>query len=199
MSPVTPPVAPLADWLRWIAEMPAPFRAAPSAHGGPTHVRAVVADLFETLFGAAPAPALLGACAPGAGPVPGEQRRLGWMLAACHALWHPSLRGGGADRAGVERLLVQEMAAMAAVAPVDALDRDEERREELARRVVRAAGRSFPGEAAREAEDRLRQVDGVERHRVLVAAAQRERRAREVRDAMARKAAEEAAAKVSRE
>ena len=39
----------------------------------------------------------------------------------------------------------------------------------------------------------------MERHRVLAEAAQRERRAREVREAMARKAAEEAAAKVTRE
>jgi hypothetical protein len=60
-------------------------------------------------------------------------------------------------------------------------------------------GASLPGESASEAADRLQQVDSVQRRRVLQAAAERERRAREVREAMARKAAEEAAAKVTRE
>ena len=83
--------------------------------------------------------------------------------------------------------------------PVDALFREEERREELVRRILQATGHTFPGESSAEAEDRLRQLDSVERHRVLEAAAERERRARQVREEMARKAAAEAAAKVSRE
>ena len=94
---------------------------------------------------------------------------------------------------------MQELAQLGAVAPVDLLDRDEDRREELVRRTLRAVRLALPGESSQEAEDRMRQVDSVERHRVLRAAAQREKRSREVREAMARKAAEEAAAKVSRE
>ena len=78
-------------------------------------------------------------------------------------------------------------------------EQDEERREELIRRATTALGLSLAGESPNEAADRLKQVDSVERRRVLVAAAARERRARQVREAMAKKAAEEAAAKVSRE
>ena len=70
---------------------------------------------------------------------------------------------------------------------------------ELVRRAFAALGLRLPGESAGEAEDRLAQVDSVERQRLLRAAAEKEKRAREVREMMARRAAEEAAAKVSRE
>ncbi len=191
--------APLAEWLRWIAEMPAAFRAAPEGFaGGSVRAHAVAADLIETLCGARPEPTLLAAFDPH-DRSKGERNRMGWLLAACHALWHPSLRGVGVARDGIERFLVQELAALAAVAPVESLDTDEERREELARRVLRSTGLRPAGESGTEFEDRLRQVDSVERHRLLAAAAERERRNRQVREQMARKAAEEAAAKVSRE
>jgi len=82
---------------------------------------------------------------------------------------------------------------------VDHLLAEEERREELVRRALRACAVALPGESDAEREDRLKQVDSLERHRVLAEAAERDKRARAVRDAMAKKAAEEAAAKVSRE
>ena len=192
-------IPPLPEWLRWLAELPAVMRSPPEGIGdGRTRVRAVVADLFESLLGVAPAGPWLDAFDAGSA-APSERNRLSWVLATCHVLWHPSLRAEKLPRAAIERLLVQEISALAAVAPAEALLRDEERREELVRRVLRAAGQRLPGETERERTDRLKQVDAIERHRVLVAAAQRERRTREVREAMARKAAEEAAAKVSRE
>jgi hypothetical protein len=128
-----------------------------------------------------------------------ELNRLQWILAACRVLWHPWLRGSAGPKNAIERLLVQELPGLAAVVPADSLFREEERREELVRRVLRAASQILPGESATETEDRLRQLDSVERHRVLAAAAEREQRARQVREEMARKAAAEAAAKVSRE
>jgi hypothetical protein len=196
-------VPPLAEWLRWIAERPPELRAAPEGlPGGTVRVRAVVADVLESLFGEAPDARLLAAFDAGAGSA-AEASRLGWVLAAAHVLWHPALRADAAALAGkrsdIERMLVQELAGVGAAAPAAGLDADEERREELARRVLRAAGLGLPGESATEAEDRLRQVDSIERRRVLAGAAERERRMRAVREAMARKAAEEAAAKVSRE
>jgi hypothetical protein len=190
---------PLGDWLRWVAEMPAALRAVPEGFpGGTVRVRAVLADVCETVFGAPAGEAFLRACDNhDASKV--ERNRLGWLLAAGHVLWHPALRAAPGPRPAIERFLVEELAGLAAVAPVDALPSDEERREELVRRALRAAGRTLPGENPREAEDRLKQVDSVERHRVLGQAAERERRGRRVREAMARKAAAEAAAKVSRE
>ncbi len=161
-------------------------------------VRAVVADLLETLYSAPATPQLLAAFdAPSATKL--HANRLAWVLAACHAFSHPALRDDAGPRAAVERFLVQELAALSTVAPVTGLAHDEERREELVRRVLSAASRDLPGESASESKDRFRQVDSIERHRVLAAAAGREKRAREVREAMARKATEEAAAKVSRE
>lgn len=192
-------VPPLAEWLRWVAERSPVVNEAPEGFpGGRVRVRAVVADLHEEIFQAPADEQLLAACDAGE-PTRAERSRLGWILAASHVLWHPAVRGATPKRDRVIRLLVQELPALAALVPPERLDREEERREELVRRVLRAAQLSLPGESAMDGEDRLRQVDSVERHRVIAAAAERERRAREVREAMARKAAEEAAAKVSRE
>lgn len=192
-------VPPLAEWLRWIAERPPVLNAAPEGFpDGRVRVRAVIADLHEELFDAPADEPLLSACDAGE-PTRAERSRLGWILAASHVLWHPVIRGAAPKRDRVVKLLVQELPALAALVPPEHLDREEERREELVRRVLRAAQLSLPGESATDGEDRLRQVDTVERHRVVAAAAERERRAREVREAMAKKAAEEAAAKVSRE
>lgn len=184
-------VAPLAELLRHVAEMPASFR-------GEVNVRAVVADLIETLSQAPPPAATLAAFVP-ASPTAAEKNRLRWVVAGCHLLWHPTFRAVGAARENIERLLVQDLATLAGIVAAEDLDRDEERREELIRRALRALAVALPDESPNEAEDRFRQVDSVERRRVLVAAAERERRAREVREAMAKKAAQEAAAKVSRE
>jgi len=214
------PLPPLSEWLRWLGEMPSPFRLAPEGlPGGVVRVSAVVADLFETAFGAPPQGALLDAfraTVPTAATVPtvatvatvatvptvptsAERNRLGFVLVACHLFSHPSLRGRPLSAAGLRTFLVQELASLAHSVSVSSLDSDEERREELVRRALRALGEALPGESASESEDRLRQVDSVERRRVLAAAAEREKRSREVREKMAKKAAEEAAAKVGRE
>lgn len=193
------PVPPLAEFLRWLVEMPDAFSAEPLGFGkGTLPVAAVVADLYETYFGAYPEESLLSAFRP-AKTGKAERNRLRWVLAACHLLWHPALRGCGAATEQLNRLLIEELAQVATAEDADSLRTEEERREELVRRTLRALGLSLPGESAQEAEDRLTQVDSVERRRLLRAAAEKEKRAREVRDMMARRAAEEAAAKVSRE
>ena len=195
---------PLQELMRWMTEMPSAFRTQPeSLPEGRTRVRAVVGDLFETLLSERPSSELLDAFNP-TDTGSAERNRLRWVLAASHLLWHPAFRDAPSASAEVvrprlERLFVQELATLASVVSFDALDQDEERREELIRRATTALGLSLAGESPNEAADRLKQVDSVERRRVLVAAAARERRARQVREAMAKKAAEEAAAKVSRE
>ncbi|MBI2920037.1 MAG: hypothetical protein HYY18_03010 [Planctomycetes bacterium] len=201
---------PLSEFLRWLREIPAPFRGAPAGFpGGRTQVRAVVADLFETHFGAAPPKNYLEAFdrsdptelaiggRGGDGRV--ELNRLRWVLAACHVLWHPSFRAMPLPKAGVQKLLNQGLAELAAVVPSERIVDSEERREELVRRVLAALGLRLGEETAREAEDRLAQVNSVERRRIELEAAERERRAREVQEEIRRKAEEEAAAKSSRE
>ena len=190
---------PLAELLRWMRELPEPFRSVPEGFaGGRVRVRAVVADLIEALRGEPPDAPLLQAFEP-AGQGKLERNRLQWVLAACHLLWHPDLRARPTETARLRRLLVQDLAALAAAAPAEAVTRDDERREELIRLALGALGLRLPGESAREAEDRLAQVDSVERRALAARMADREKRAREVREQMAKRAAEEAAAKVSRE
>ncbi|MEK7467956.1 MAG: hypothetical protein AAB074_11120 [Planctomycetota bacterium] len=160
-------------------------------------VRAVVADLMETALREPAKPADLapfnftGSTA--------ERNRLRWVLAACHVLWHPSLRERSLPPDGVRRLLVQDMAALAAVAPFDGLASEEERREELVRRTIGAAGLRLPGESETDAADRLTQVDSIERRRLLAAAAEKQKRAKAIQEELRRKAAEEAASKASSE
>jgi hypothetical protein len=72
---------------------------------------------------------------------------------------------------------------------------DPDRREELARLCLKSLSLVPKGESAAAAADRLAALDSVERHRVLKATAAAERRAREVREAMARKKAQESASR----
>lgn len=72
---------------------------------------------------------------------------------------------------------------------------DADRREELARLCLRAHGLRPQGEADSQAVDRLNTLDSVERQRILAATAEAERRAREVREALAKKRALESASR----
>src|SRR5262249_9742467 len=138
---------PLAEWLHWMAEMPQALRRIPEEfEGGTVRTPAVVCDLFETLFVTPANPAMVSACRPN-DTGKRELNRMRWILAACHVLWPPHLRAAAGERADVERLLVQELAGLAAVAPIDLLFQEEERREELVRRVLRTAKVRLPGES----------------------------------------------------
>ena len=64
---------------------------------------------------------------------------------------------------------------------------DPDRREELARFVLASLDLRPAGETVEQASDRLTTLDSVERDRVLRRTAAAEKRAREVRQAMARK------------
>ena len=154
---------PLSEFLRWLSETPAEFRAEPQGFaGGKVRVRAVVSDCLETLFGEPPADDLLRAFDPRDTRKP-ERNRLLWVLAACRLLDHPAWREAGLRREEVGRLLVQDLASLAAVVPAEKLLDEEERREELVRRTLASSRLLLPGETRKQAEDRLAQVDSVER------------------------------------
>lgn len=76
---------------------------------------------------------------------------------------------------------------------------DPEGREEMARLMLAAMGLLPEGESEAQARDRLAALDSVERARLTERTREVQRRAREIREAMARKAAEEAASKMTRE
>jgi hypothetical protein len=196
MSPMDAPT--LAELERWMLEMPVAFAAEPEGFaGGQVRVRAVMADLFTTLFDGYDEEILV--LFQPADDGARERNRLRLVLATAHLLWHPRLRRHRRGLGKLRALYSRELPALAAVAKAEELPANEQLREELIRRILRALDLRPAGESAAEAEDRLQQVDSVERHRLLKEAAEREKRARKVREAMARKAAEEAAAKVSRE
>jgi len=102
------------------------------------------------------------------------------------------------------------IAELAALTTANAFVTDDDRREELARLCLKALGCVPHGEQAAQAQDRLEAISSVERQRVVAASrrvqeeARKRREAEEarelkVREEMARKAAEAAAAKGSRE
>lgn len=194
---------PLAEFLRWLAEMPEGFRNEPFGFPqGRTRVRAVMHDLFEALTATRPEEDFLRAFA-AAKPSKEERNRLRWVLAACHLLWHPTLRNHAQlkDAKAFERLsrlFLQDLAMLASVADADRLFADEERREELIRRALEALGLRLPGESEAEARDRLSQVDSVERKRLMADIAKRQEKLKR-EDELRRKAAEEAASKAPRE
>jgi hypothetical protein len=76
---------------------------------------------------------------------------------------------------------------------------DPDRREELARVALAGLGFRPAGETLAQAQDRLTTLNSTERARVLQAARAAEERARKVREALARKAAQESADKWTRE
>jgi hypothetical protein len=76
---------------------------------------------------------------------------------------------------------------------------DPERREELARFSLAQLGYRPAGETLAQAQDRLTSLNSAERARVLQASRTAEQRARAIREALARKAAQESADKFTRE
>jgi hypothetical protein len=76
---------------------------------------------------------------------------------------------------------------------------DPDRREELARLALARLGFRPAGETLAQAQDRLTTLNSTERARVMKASRAAEERARQIREALVRKAAEESADKFSRE
>lgn len=164
-------------------------------------VAAVVSDHFRWLA----SDPRSGPCNEAFGPLAVSLRKAGsanWLTTVCVATWllhdewfrdHPEL----ADAAW--RLLSQALRPLAAAVPAASLISDPDRREELVRLCLHHLGLRPEGETEQQAADRLTMLDSVERVAVLRATRESEKRAQAVREAMAKKAAEAAAAKASRE
>ncbi|PKL16704.1 MAG: hypothetical protein CVV49_14760 [Spirochaetae bacterium HGW-Spirochaetae-5] len=86
-----------------------------------------------------------------------------------------------------------------AVKSSDEFITDPERREEICRAALDAAGYFPEGENEKNARDRLSTLDSVERKIILTRTAEAQKKANELKEAMMRKEAEEAASKMSRE
>lgn len=115
------------------------------------------------------------------------------LIALCCWLLHDTWFKGQRQLApGALTLLTTGLRALAtAVRPADCVQ-DDERREELARLVLRGVGLRPAGESAEAAQDRLASIDSVARLKVAKQAAEAAKRAQQVREAAAKAAAEAA-------
>lgn len=190
----------LESLTRRLAECPPDFLAEPKRPGGQgqVEVAAVVSDLLESLGGSPlTAPGLF--AYPGASEVNAHRNRLRLVLVGAWLLNAPELRGVPKAAERAREWLGSQLGELAAYVNAEALVADPDRREEFVRLGLYALDVRPAGESLEQAMDRLATLSSVERARVVKRAQEAERRAREVREEMARKAAEEAAASWGRE
>lgn len=195
---------PLETLTRRLAETPEDFLAEPRVGDtGTVHVDAVVHDLLSRLGNPLPARSARGVTSPGGDPRT-DRPRFALTLLLCWLLdddwFHRTTPRSGAATAGALRLLGEETIELAAGgSPVARFHTDPDRREELARLALARFGARPAGETVAQAQDRLTALSSVERSRVLRASRAAEERARAVREALAKKAAQESADKDTRE
>ncbi|GGS34379.1 MULTISPECIES: hypothetical protein [Actinokineospora] len=172
----------VADMTRRLADTPPDFLADPAALAP----AAIVSDTLVRLGGRPLTDRLAARFASG------EPNWTRLVLVTC---WLAADSGGSPER--LHDLLATGLADLAALVPAERFATDPDRREELARVLLRALGVVPLGETAEQAADRLDTVDSVRRHRLLADAKAAEERAEAIRRAMAEKRAREAAARYS--
>jgi hypothetical protein len=187
----------VAELVHRLAACPDDFLAAPRVGAaGTVSVAAVAGDTLHGLGAQLPAEWIASLEPPAA-----DDHTANWLRCALVACWlaaHPALAG----TLGGEQLLAflaGDLHRLAGLVPATQLVSDVDRREELVRLLVRAGGAVPAGESAAHAADRLATLDSATRLRVEAEARAAEERAREVREALERKRAAEAAARASRE
>ena len=187
---------PLPALLQRVAETPKDFLAEPRIRAaGQVHVDAVVGDLL----------ALLGAdigtreLERFAGKGPADRSLLAVVLLLCWLLADPWFASASATKAELIALLGDTASELAAETSARKFVEDPDRREELVRVTLAAIGCRPAGESEAQAEDRLTSLSSAERARVVEAARAAELRARRIREALRKKAAEESADKYTRE
>jgi hypothetical protein len=187
----------LETLLRRLAETPEDFFAEPRiGHTGQLDTVALAADLLRRL-GHTPAGAALTSLR--GADATRDRNRLMIVAVLCWLLaddWFPA-QDFTAD--AVLRLLDEEASELAGITAAKKFSSDPDRREELARLALARLGCRPAGESAAQAQDRLTTISSAERARVMKASQAAMRRAREIREALVRKAAEESADKYTRE
>lgn len=187
---------PLPALLQRVAETPKDFLAEPRIRAaGEAHVDAVVGDLLASL-GAEVGSRDLERFA---GKGPADRNLLAVALLLCWVLADPWFVSAAPTKAELLALLGDGASELAAAASARKFVEDPDRREELVRVALAAIGCRPAGESEAQAEDRLTSLSSAERARVVEAARAAELRARQIREALRKKAAEESADKYTRE
>jgi len=182
---------------RRLAECPPEFLAEPVIGScGTIRTDAVVADLFlalgDTMLDERAAPAFQGANK--------EQRNtLRLVQVAAWLVADPAFAEPRCFARPAYEWLVRGIPPLAKRVAAESFVTDPDRREELARLCLQALGLRPAGETDAQAQDRLDALSTVERERVVRETKAAVERARQVREALRRKEAAEAAAKEIRE
>jgi hypothetical protein len=172
-----------------LGECPAEFLLPPLGMlSGVINVAALVADHFRAIGIAIPTVSL-----------PRDARQLSHISLATWLLGDEWFADRPELATPAERLFGAGFANLASVVTAEQCVRDPDRREEFARTCLAALSLRPKGETIEQASDRLAALDSVARVRVLRDTRASEARARQVREQMARRAAQEAAAKTTRE
>lgn len=187
---------PLEALVRRLAECPADFLA-PSIH-----VTALAADLLRDLGQKTPPSDLWTVLAPAKGrgaAARATANRLQLIALGVWLLSDPWFIHNRTSASNVWLLLAVGFDPLAEIIDADRAIADADRREELVRFILWSLELRPAGESHAQAQDRLTNLDSVERVRVVRETRAAEERARQIREAMAAKAAEEAAASYGRE
>lgn len=186
----------LETLLHRLAETPEEFLAEPRVGAeGAAHVAAIVNDLLHCLDAEAPAFDL----APfRSNDAKRDRNRLSVVLLLCSLLAEEWFREH-VKTSDALRLLTEGAPLLAEQTNARKFLSDPERREELARFTLAQLNYRPAGETQAQAQDRLTSISAAERSRVIAASRAAELRARQIREALARKAAEESADKWTRE
>lgn len=188
----------LESLTRRLSETPPEFLTEPRiGHRGTVNVAAVVNDTLVAL-GQSPLDAGQ-ALTFQSTDADQDRNRLQTVLIGCWLLYDDWFRQHPDETEHALAFLNEDIRALSAVTTAQKFVNDPDRREELARVTLNALGLRPKGETRAQAQDRLVTLNAAERARVVQAARAAMERAQAVRDAMAKQAAEEAAAKAYRE
>jgi hypothetical protein len=180
-----------------LAETPEDFLAEPRiGQQGRIHVSAVVQDLLARL-GRPASPARLSTF--NGTDAARDRNRLSVVLVLCWLLQDDWFQQAKLTTDSLLTLLDDGVTELAKQVPAHKLVGDPERREELARLALAQLGYRPAGETETQAQDRLMSLSSTERSRVLKASREAEERARAIREALRKKAADESADKWTRE
>lgn len=183
-----------------LADTPVEFLAEPRiagvANAQAVAVAALVNDILLLHGARAPAASLQGFIG---AQVKADRNRLALAMILCWLLADDWFIGQQLPQPALLQVLGEAARELAAATPAHQFTQDPERREELARIVLARLGFRPRDESVAQSTDRLSAISGTERRRLLEASRLAEQRAREIREALAKKAAEESADKWSRE
>lgn len=194
MNHIGPPLEPL---MRRLAETPAEFLGEPQiGPRGNVRVAALVHDVVRQL-GLKPDPDLLAHFGAQAGADQRNAQKL--AMIALWLLTDKAFLPLQMEQGPLSHLLRQSLAELSRQSAADNYVRDDQRREELARTVLACLGYRPEAESAQQASDRLSRISSTQRAHLVKASRAAEERARAVREALARKAAQESADKWTRE